>query len=64
MCIIILFICAVTITFTKELKNGFQVGLEINGGDLMRLIIVGMLAVSTGVCGVCSSYYNGQNDCA
>lgn len=56
MCIIILFICAVTITFTKELKNGFQLGFEINGGDLMRLIFVSSLVVSTGACGVCSSY--------
>ena len=51
-----LLVCAVTITFTKELRNGSQLGVEINGGDLMRLIFVSSLVVSAGVCGVCSSY--------
>ena len=51
-----------SVTITKELTKTMKLNFKISGGDLMNVLILmtSNLAVSTGLCGVCSRYEVGN----
>ena len=55
-------VAGLSVTFTKELTKRMKINFKISGGDLMNCLMVmtSGLAVSTGLCGVCSSYKVGN----
>jgi hypothetical protein len=55
-------IAGLSVTFTKELTKTMKINFKISGGDLMNglMVMTSGLAVSTGLCGVCSSYKVGN----
>lgn len=60
--VIAILLAGFSVTFTKKLKRNFELKYKVDGGDLMNYLVMvtSSLAGSTGACGVCSSYKEGE----
>lgn len=61
-CVAMWLIAGLSVTFTKELTKNLKVNFKIGGSDLIKglTVMTSSLAVSTGLCGACSSYEVGN----